>query len=138
MVQFIAGDKGEGKTKRLIDKANQQLKVTDGNLVFIDDDRRTTSDLHYNIRFVEAGRRVLSNYREFTGFVFGILAMDNDIKTVYIDGLNNIIEKLDAEDLVKLANRLKVLSEKNDVEFITCINWKKEDLPKEIVELLTQ
>ena len=138
MVQFIAGSKGEGKTKVLIDKANQQLKVTDGNLVFIDDDRRTTSDLHYNIRFVEAGKRTLSNYREFAGFVLGILAMDSDIKTVYIDGLTNIIKNLEAEDLVKLANRLKVLSEKNDVDFIACINWKKEDLPSEVTAMLLQ
>ena len=136
MVQFIAGSKGEGKTKRLIDKANQQLKVTDGNLIFIDDDRRTTSDLHYQIRFVEAGRGVLSNYREFAGFVLGILAMDSDIKTIYIDGLTNIIAKLDSEDLVKLAKRLKYLSDKNDVEFIACINWKKEELPGEVAEML--
>jgi len=135
MVQFIAGGKGEGKTKQLIDKANQQLKVTDGNLVFIDDDRRTSSDLHYNIRFVEAGKRVLSNYREFSGFVLGILAMDNDIKTVYIDGVTNIIENLEADDLVKLAKRLTDLSERNEVEFVACINWKKEDLPSEIQDL---
>ena len=135
MVHFIAGDKGEGKTKKLIDMANQQLKVTDGNLVFIDDDRRITSDLNYQIRFVEAGRRILSNYREFAGFLLGILAMDNDIKTIYIDGLTNIIEKLDADDLAKLAKRLNVLSEKNDVEFIACINWKKEELPSGITSL---
>ena len=136
MVQFIAGDKGEGKTKLLIERANQQLKVTDGNLVFIDDDRRTTSDLHYNIRFIEAGKRTLSNYREFVGFVLGILAMDNDITTVYIDGLTNIIEKLDEEDLVKLAKRMQFLSQVNEVEFVVCVNWKKEELPAEIVQLL--
>ena len=136
MVQFIAGGKGEGKTKMLIDKANQQLKVTDGNLVFIDDDRRTTSDLHYNIRFIEAGRGILSNYREFVGFVLGILAMDSDIKTVYIDGLTNIIKNLEADDLVKLAKRLELLSNRNDVDFIACINWKVEDLPSELASML--
>ena len=136
MVQFIAGDKGEGKTKVLIERANQQLKVTDGNLVFIDDDRRTTSDLHYNIRFVEAGKRTLSNYREFIGFVMGILAMDSDTKTVYIDGLTNIIAKLEDEDLVKLSKRLVKLSESNDVEFVVCINWKVEELPAEVKSML--
>ena len=136
MVQFIAGGKGEGKTKQLIDRANQQLKVTDGHLVFIDDDRRTTSDLHYNIRFVEAGKGILSNYREFVGFVLGILAMNSDIKTVYIDGLTNIIKTLETDDIVKLAKRLKILSERNDVDFIACINWKLEDLPSEVTELL--
>ncbi|MCL1988787.1 MAG: hypothetical protein FWG64_12595 [Firmicutes bacterium] len=136
MVHFIAGNKGEGKTKQLIQKANEQLKVTDGNLVFIDDDRRTTSDLHYNIRFIEAGRGRLANYREFSGFLLGILAMNSDIKTIYIDGLTNIISKLDAEDLVKLAARMKLFAEKNDVEFITCINWQVEELPPEVKELL--
>ena len=136
MVQFIAGGKGEGKTKKLIDKANQQLKITDGNLIFIDDDRRTTSDLHYNIRFVEAGKGILSNYREFAGFVLGILAMDSDIKTIYIDGLTNIIKTLESDDLVKLAKRLKILSERNDVDFIACINWKVEDLPSEVAEMI--
>ena len=136
MVQFIAGSKGEGKTKLLIDKANQQLKSTDGNLVFIDDDRRTTSDLHYNIRFIEAGRGVLSNYREFAGFVLGILAMDSDIKTIYIDGLNNIIDTLDADCLVKLSKRLNVLSERNEVDFIICVNWKIDEIPQEIADLL--
>ena len=136
MVQFLAGKKGEGKTKQLIERANQELKVTDGNLVFIDDDRRTTSDLHYNIRFIEAGRGILSNYREFSGFVLGILAMDNDITTLYIDGLTNIIKTLETDDLVKLVNRLKVLSEKNEVDFIVCINWNKEDLPSEVAALL--
>jgi len=138
MVQFIAGGKGEGKTKQLIDKANEQLKTTDGNLVFIDDDRRTSSDLHYNIRFVEAGRGVLSNYREFAGFVLGILAMDSDTRTVYIDGLTNIIEKLDKEDLLKLAGRLKVLAESNDVDFIACLNWKVEDLPGGLEDMLVK
>ena len=136
MVQFIAGSKGEGKTKKLIEAANKALKDTDGNLVFIDDDRRTTSDLHYNIRFIEAGRGVLSNYREFAGFILGVIAMDHDINTVYIDGLTNIIAKLDGEDLVKLAKRLGVLSENYNVEFIACINWKKEDVPEEIKNLL--
>ncbi|MCL2016019.1 MAG: hypothetical protein FWG68_07200 [Defluviitaleaceae bacterium] len=136
MVSFIAGKKGEGKTKLLIQKANDQLKVTDGNLVFIDDDRRTTSDLHYNIRFIEAGRGILANYREFSGFLLGILAMNSDIKTIYIDGLTNIISKLDAEDLVKLAIRLKLFSEKNDVDFITCVNWEIDELPPEIKEML--
>ena len=136
MVRFIAGGKGEGKTKLLIEKANQQQKITDGNLVFIDDDRRITSDLNYNIRFIEAGRGFLSNYREFAGFLLGILAMDNDIKTVYIDGLTNIIAKLESDDLIKLGKRLNYLSEKNEVEFIACINWKTDELPDEIKKLL--
>ena len=136
MAQFIAGGKGAGKTKRLIAMANAQLKTTDGNLVFIDDDRRTTTDLHYNIRFIEAGKRILSNYREFTGFIYGILAMDNDIKVVYIDGLCNIIEKLENEHLIKLTRNLEALSKRNGAEFVICINKTPEEMPSELKDLI--
>jgi len=135
MVQFLAGGKGEGKSKKLIELANQQLKTTDGHLVFIDDDRRHSVDLQIGIRFVETGKGSLSNYREFIGFVLGILSQNNDIKTIYVDGLTNILEKLDAADLVKLTKRLEVLSSENDVDFVVCFNWAKADLPEEVQRL---
>jgi hypothetical protein len=136
MVQFIAGAKGEGKTKKLIDMANENIKTTDGRLVFIDDDKRHMYDLHYNIRFVETGKRFLSNYREFIGFVLGILSMDSDIKTIYVDGLTNILEKIDNECLVKLTEKLQSLSENHHVDFHICINWNAHLLPDELKPLL--
>ena len=45
MVGFIAGEKGTGKTRKMIEMANENAKVADGSLVFIDDDRRHIFDL---------------------------------------------------------------------------------------------
>ena len=53
MIQIIAGEKGVGKTKRLIEMANEAGKTSNGHVVFIDDDNRHMYDLHYNIRFVK-------------------------------------------------------------------------------------
>ena len=53
MIQILIGEKGEGKTKRLIDMSNEAGKLSDGHIVFIDDDNRHMYDLHYNIRFVD-------------------------------------------------------------------------------------
>jgi len=136
MIQFIAGAKGEGKTKKLISMANEQLKTTEGHLVFIDDDRRHMYDLQRDIRFVETGRGSLSVYREFIGFVLGILSQNSDIKTIYVDGLTNIIEKLEADDLVKLTKRLEGLSKENEVDFVLCVNWKEDELPDHIKPML--
>ena len=136
MVQYIAGAKGEGKTKVLIDMANEDIKTTDGRIIFIDDDRRHMFDLHYNIRFVETGKKFLSNYGEFVGFILGILYMDSDIKTIYIDGLTNILEEVSNESLIKLTRRLQFLSEKHHVDFHISINWNAELLPEEIKDLL--
>ena len=46
MIQILAGEKGQGKTKRLIAMANEASKTIDGNVVFIDDDNRHMYDLH--------------------------------------------------------------------------------------------
>ena len=51
MIQIIAGEKGVGKTKRLIEMANEAGKTSNGHVVFIDDDNRHMYDLHYNNKF---------------------------------------------------------------------------------------
>ena len=67
MIQILAGEKGQGKTKRLIAMANEASKTIDGNVVFIDDDNRHMYDLHYNIRFVKTNF-VMNDQKIFFGF----------------------------------------------------------------------
>jgi len=141
MVKFLAGLKGEGKTRKLIDMANKNVNVTDGHLVFIDDDKRHIHDLHRNIRFVETEKGLLANYREFIGFILGILSQNNDITHIYVDGLSNIISNIcditpESEDLIKLKNRMELLSKKENVGFTVTLHCNKDDLPEEIKEAL--
>jgi len=131
-VAFMAGQKGEGKTRKLIDMANSEAKTTDGHLVFIDDDKRHMHDVHRDIRFVETGKGLLSNHREFTGFILGILSQNSDIQHIFVDGLNNIVETVDNESLVKLQKRLEVIAKVDDVNFTVSVNYDKESLPEEI------
>ena len=136
MIQFLAGKKGEGKTKKLIDMANIATKTTDGHLVFIDDDRRHMFDLHRDIRFVDTANFPLSNYREFIGFIYGILSQNGDIVEVFVDGLTNIIKTLENEDLVKLINKLEKISKDNSVKFVISINCEPSELPEEAKNLV--
>ena len=135
-VKFMAGLKGEGKTRKLIDMANNEAKTTDGHLVFVDDDKRHIFDLHRDIRFVETGKGLLSNYREFTGFILGILSQNSDIQHIYVDGLNNIVETVDNESLLKLQKRLENIAASDDVNFTVSVNWDKDSLPEEIKKAL--
>ena len=69
MVQILAGEKGEGKTKILIDLANESVSTSDGDVIYIDDDKRHIYDLNHKIRFVEVSEFPLANYRELIGFM---------------------------------------------------------------------
>jgi hypothetical protein len=133
MVKFIAGKKGEGKTKRLIEMANETLKVTEGHVVFLEVDKKHIHDLHYDIRFVATGDFPIAKYGEFAGFICGILSQNADITEVFVDGLTKIVDTLDFEDLVRLIEVLEGLSEKHSVNFVIHMNCEDTDAaPKEL------
>jgi len=136
MIQLIAGAKGQGKTKKLIQLANESVKQTDGRVVFIDKNNRHMYTLHYDIRLVEMNNFQLENYREFIGCLYGILAMDNDIKEIYVDGLTHIIKNIPNEDLVKLLAKLKELNTAHGVNFVSSMNCDPAELPEQAKEFV--
>ena len=46
MVKLIIGRKGSGKTKKMIDMANDYVRDSKGSTIFINNDRRLTCDLN--------------------------------------------------------------------------------------------
>ena len=136
MIQILIGEKREGKTKRLIDMSNEAGKLSDGHIVFIDDDNRHMYDLHYNIRFVDTTGFRMEDQRIFFGFICGILSQDGDIEKIYIDGLNNIVKYMTDDDLFAFINELEKLSEKANVDFIMTISRDKETVPEALKSYL--
>jgi len=138
LVHFMAGHKGEGKTRRIIGMANEHAKVTDGNLVFIDDDKRHIFDLHRDIRFVEATKGILETHREFVCFLWGILTQNSDIQHIYVDGLTNIVVygAINNDTLPALRTQLEKFSEEYEVDFTISMHYDREILPQEIKEIL--
>ncbi len=54
MVGVIFGQKGSGKTKKILELANRAAKEAHGSIVFIDDENSYMYDLDRNVRFVNA------------------------------------------------------------------------------------
>ena len=136
MIQLIAGAQGQGKTKKLLQMANDSVKQTDGRVVFIDKNNRHMYTLHYDIRLVEMNNLVLDNYGEFIGCLYGILAMDSDIKEIFVDGLTYLIKNISNVDLVGLIEKLKELNKSHGVNFVSSMNCNPDELPEEIKEYL--
>ncbi|MBQ7265658.1 MAG: hypothetical protein IJS61_06120 [Firmicutes bacterium] len=138
MVKIYASEKGEGKTKLLIDMANKAVGECGGDVVYIDDDKRPIFDLKHEIRFVEVKEFPFENYRELIQFIYGIFSQNNDIKQIYLDGIFKLIRNVGDEDFIKLISKLKAIGESNEAEFIIAANKLPSDLPKEISEFVVK
>lgn len=132
MIQILAGEKGEGKTKRLLDMANEAVKVADGHVVFIDDDKRHMYDLNSSIRFVQTAGFVMESQSVFYGFILGILSQDSDIQKIYIDGLGNIVKAFTDAELVAFVEALDKTSKECSVDFTMILSRKKDTLPEKV------
>ena len=136
MVQILAGEKGEGKTKKLIAMANEAGKSANGSVVFVDDDNSRMYDLHYSVRFVDTPKFIMEDPQVFRGFVCGILSQNSDIEKIYIDGLNHIVDKVSDADFVKFIEELEKTSAEAETDMIMIISRKQDLLPAEVQKCL--
>ena len=128
MIQVIAGKKGSGKTKRIIDMANQAAQESKHDIVFIDDDNRYMFDLRHEVRFINAGEYNLLNDQMFMGFLAGAVAQHFDVGLILIDAFLKLV-KCELSTTAWLFERLEGLSEKHSVDFILSISEDPEALP---------
>lgn len=133
MIQVIAGHKGSGKTKRLIDMANEALKSEHGIIAFIDDDKRYMYDLRHEIRFVDASEYTAvkgCGADAFFGFLSGMLAVNYDLTLVCVDAFLKLVKQTPLNDMQDFFERLSVLSENSHCTFVVNISCDIEDLPE--------
>ncbi len=128
MIQVIAGKKGSGKTKRIIDMANIATKDSKHDIVFIDDDNRYMFDLRHEVRFINASEYDLSTDQMFMGLLCGIVAQNFDVGLICIDAFKKLV-KNDLSTTEWLFKRLETLSEKHSVDFAISISADESELP---------
>ena len=135
MIQVIAGKKGSGKTKRLIDLTNTTAREAVHDVVFLDDDNRYMFDVDHKVRFINAEDYHIHNADMFIGFLCGMLSSNFDIGTVFIDAFLNLChtELAETEPIVRT---LAELSEKQDVKFVLSLSADPEELPEHLKQYL--
>lgn len=72
MIQIIAGKKGKGKTKHLLDKVNAEVKEVHGNIVYLDKSSKHMYELNNKVRLIDTSEFGLSSSDGFIGFICGI------------------------------------------------------------------
>ena len=128
MIQVIAGKKGSGKTKRLIDLTNATAREAVHDVIFVDDDNRYMYDVDHKVRFINAADYHVSNTDMFIGFLCGILSSNYDVGTVFIDAFL----KLCHNDLASAGSVVRFLADlglKHNVDFVLSISADPGELP---------
>ena len=88
MVNLITGPRGSGKTQQMIDLANEKVKTSNGNVVFIKKSHKDTYTVDFNIRAIRmADYPDILTLEEFVGFLYGMSAGNHDIEAVFIDSV---------------------------------------------------
>lgn len=135
MIRIITGQTGEGKTKQMIEEANQKVSTLKGHAVYIDSTTTHRYALSHQIRLIEASSFPLSSQNDFFGFLCGILSTNHDIEIVFIDELIKITHS-SIDELTYFFNKIKKLSEVYNVEFVIGASCATRDLPDTLTPYL--
>ena len=130
MVKLLLGGKGAGKTKEMIAFANDKVEVKKGDIVFINKNDRLNFDLKYDIRLISMIEYpYIENIDGFIGFLYGIQSGNSDTESVYIDGILKYAD-INTENIHMFLERLNILSENSNIEFIVSLSAEKGELEK--------
>ena len=129
MIEIIAGEKGKGKTKVLLDKVNEAVKTVGGSIVYLDKSQKHMYELDNKVRLVNVADFPISNCDEFLGFICGIVSSDHDLHEMYLDSFLTISGMKD-EEFTHALEKLDVISEKYKVKFILSISMDASKLPE--------
>lgn len=135
MISIISGEKGKGKTKILIEKANTEVKTAKGSIVFLDKSNRHMYELNNKIRLVNVREYFIENHFEFIGFICGIISADHDLQTIYLDSfLKNAF--VDSDNFEHIITKLEKVSETFKVDLVISISVDFENLPENAKKLV--
>ena len=135
MVQLIIGEKGKGKTKILLDKANTQIKTVNGNVVYLDKNKQHMYELNNRIRLIDVASYPLRNVDAFIGFLCGLISRDNDLEQVYLDSFLKIA-KLTEEEFANALEQIDQLSKIYGVDFVISVSVTRDQLPEKYAGMI--
>lgn len=131
MVQIIAGRKGKGKTKHLLDMANAGIKSASGSVVYLDKSSKHMYELSNKIRLINVKEYPIVTSEGFIGFICGIISQDHDIETMFLDSFLKLAS-LEGEDIGDTISTLEKISDKYSVNFVLSVSMDAAEMPENV------
>ncbi len=131
MINLIVGKKGTGKTKRLVEHANEAVKKSSGNVVVIEKGDQLTYDISHSARLINIESYGIQGADALGGFLCGICAGNYDVTDILVDSTLKIIGQ-DLKVLTAFVEKMNRLSALADTKITLLISADKSVLPEEI------
>ena len=128
MIKFITGAKGTGKTKIIIDMANDNVATAKGDIVFVTDTDRYMPNLRNQMKKINTKDEEVFSEAELIGFIKGIIACNYDITTFFIDGAHRICGK-DVSEMEKFYQWICEKGVKSNIEFFVTASKDLDEMP---------
>lgn len=134
MIKLITGAKGTGKTKIIIDMANDNIETAKGDIIFLTDTDRYSYSLRYQVRLInaksllKAGQQNINEDALF-GFIQGLIAGNHDIESIYIDGAHRMLGRTVAQ-MKDFFTDIYDIATKTETKFIITVSENEENFPE--------
>ena len=136
MLNLIVGNKGSGKTKRMIDMINESLKISKGDIVCIEKGDTLRFDVDHKVRLIDIKEYAYGGYPFLRGFISGLHAGNFDITHIFIDNLYKLSQDSDPKETENFLDWCSVFSAENSVAFTLTIAGEAKDAPEYIARYM--
>ena len=134
MVKLIIGNKGSGKTKRLIEAVNTTSEQTNGNVVCIEKGDTLNTSVTHKARLINTETYGIVGPDALYGMLCGVCASNYDVTDVFVDATLRIVGR-DYDLLADFFDRVSALSEETNTNYVFTVSCDEADLPAHIFEV---
>ena len=131
MIKIIAGEKGTGKTARLVDDINT-VAAQDNNVVCIERGNRLDQLLKPNVRLINMKEYPCSGYDQLLAFIGGVCSKDYDLTHIYIDSIYKVAKDEDSANLVEFIDKLDAFLKETPITATLILSGKLDELPESV------
>ena len=129
MVSIIAGEKGKGKTKILLERANETVSKANGSVIYLDKSSKHMYELNNKIRLINVSEFPIMSADGLVGFLAGLISSDHDIEAIFLDSFLKLAV-LEGADITSTIDRIETLGEKYGITFVLSVSTDASNLPE--------
>lgn len=128
MIKLQVGAPGSGKTKLMIQLANESVQNAKGEIVFVDLADKHSSMLDRKIRYVSTNELNIDRFSSLYGLLCGMVSANHDIEKIFVDGLKKIVSDNFDDNVVEFLELVQKFSNANNLEIVFSASTENAEL----------